>query len=356
VSEFVVVYAEGMGEESPGPGGWGAVLSFGEHTRELGGPEMRTTDERMRLRATVEALECLTRPVHAQVWVTSEQVREGAPGAWSDGDEDLLRRLSAVVERHEVEWIRDDFEWMDDDSPFERAADLAYEKLVEAESQAPARAGDKDESLDAALKRFLAERRAHLSRREFEEVDDVLSTLVWSIGWYADERAADIPAADVVDHLPDFYETLVHKEFAGPDQLRLVNTVLPSLLRWLQAQGLLDAEIMESAVEELTDAMDDFVDVREFVNRLGRYVDASAPDVDLSALPAGDRVADEYLAIVGITPNSLTFGDDADDTTVGPVKLPAEICQLAQTGWQILLTAARVKGRWVLLKVVNGDP
>jgi len=67
-------------------------------------------------------------------------------------------------------------------------------------------------------------------------------------------------------------------------------------------------------------------------------------------------VTDAYLRIAEITPNSLTFEDWTDDTTVGPVKLPAEICEMAQSNWQILLTAARVKGRWVLLKVVNGDP
>jgi ribonuclease HI len=355
-SESVVVYAEGMGEESPGPGGWGAVLSFGERTRELGGLDLRTTGERMRLRATVEALECLTRPVRVQVWVTSEQVREGTPGPWSDGDEDLLRRLAAVGERHEVEWVHDEFEWIDDDSPFERAADLAYEKLVEAESQAPTRAGATDESLGVALKRFLADQRPRLSRREFGDVDEVLSTLVWSIGWYAGEKADEIPAADVVDHLPDFYDTLVHKEFADPDRLRVVNSVLPNLLRWLQDQGHLDAETVESAVDEATDAMDDFVDVREFVNRLGRYAEATAPDLDLSALPADDRVTDEYLRIAQITPNSLTFEDWTDETTVGPVKLPAEICAMAQSDWQILLTAARVNGRWILLRVVNGDP
>ena len=73
----VEIYTDGACRGNPGPGGWAALLSFGEREKELAGAEAMTTNNRMELTAVIRALEALKRPVQARVYTDSEYVRRG---------------------------------------------------------------------------------------------------------------------------------------------------------------------------------------------------------------------------------------------------------------------------------------
>ena len=116
----VVIHTDGGCTPNPGPGGWGAVLRFGDHVKELyGGSPESTTNNRMELTAPIEALELLTRPCVVQIHTDSTYVRNGIT-QWVNGwkrngwktsakqpvkNADLWQRLEAACARHEVEWF-----------------------------------------------------------------------------------------------------------------------------------------------------------------------------------------------------------------------------------------------------------
>jgi len=114
----VVIYTDGACRGNPGPGGWGAVLIFGERERELCGGERATTDNRMEMTAAIEALEALKRPCQVELHTDSQYLRNGISqwlSIWkargwrtmSKGEvknEDLWRRLDAARARHDVDW------------------------------------------------------------------------------------------------------------------------------------------------------------------------------------------------------------------------------------------------------------
>ncbi|MBO0831428.1 MAG: ribonuclease HI, partial [Actinobacteria bacterium] len=105
---------------NPGPGGWGAVLSYGGRSKELSGGEATpTTNNRMELMAAIQALESLTRPSHVRLHTDSSYLRNGITSwlrswkrnSWRTAsrqpvkNEDLWRRLDAVATRHQIEWL-----------------------------------------------------------------------------------------------------------------------------------------------------------------------------------------------------------------------------------------------------------
>ena len=117
---IVDIYTDGACSGNPGPGGWGAVLSYGKHERELyGGESGQTTNNRMELMAAIQALEALTRPAVVRLHTDSTYVRNGITkwmlawqrNGWKTSDRqpvknaDLWQRLQAAVDRHEVEWL-----------------------------------------------------------------------------------------------------------------------------------------------------------------------------------------------------------------------------------------------------------
>jgi ribonuclease HI len=369
---YVSVHVHGEGEETLSPGGWAAVLTYGDHTRELGGFAPRTSADRLRLRALVEALECLTRPVRARVWVQLRCAHAGVAALWPYGAatdpeadaqaETLRRRLAAMEERHEIDWSPDEYLDHDPDvadPPYERADDLAYEGLLQAEAEVRREVGDAtapvETSLDVALHRFLLEQRAGRTRREYDDIAEVVRTLLWSIGWYSEEGAAAIPASDLPGQFGDFFYTVVHKKFAGPRLLATIRSVLPTLLAWFRDRGHLDHATAAAQIESTLDQTDRLLDVRVFVEELRRHVRGTAPAVEWDELSPEDRVSDQYLRIAKIEQDSITFDDWVGEVLVGPVGLPPEICRPARHGWQVLLSAARVDGEWVLTDVVNAD-
>ena len=114
----VVIYTDGACSGNPGPGGWGALLSWNGRERELNGGTAETTNNRMELMAAIEALEALTRPCHVDLYTDSEYVRNGImswlhnwkKNGWRTASKkpvknaDLWQRLDEARGRHDVTW------------------------------------------------------------------------------------------------------------------------------------------------------------------------------------------------------------------------------------------------------------
>jgi ribonuclease HI len=114
----VQAFTDGACRGNPGPGGWGVVLRSGSREKELWGGELATTNNRMELTAAIEALKALTKPCRVALYTDSTYVRSGITEwvrAWRARDwrtadrkpvknQDLWQELSALAERHDVEW------------------------------------------------------------------------------------------------------------------------------------------------------------------------------------------------------------------------------------------------------------
>lgn len=114
----VTIYTDGACSGNPGPGGWGAVLLFGEREKEICGGEPASTNNRMELMAAIQALEALTKPCKVELHTDSTYVMKGISEwihswkvrGWRTADkkpvknEDLWRRLDDARLRHHVDW------------------------------------------------------------------------------------------------------------------------------------------------------------------------------------------------------------------------------------------------------------
>jgi len=114
-----VIYTDGACSGNPGPGGWGAVLRYGNAEKELHGGDPATTNNRMELMAAIQALESLTRQSKVRLHTDSSYLRNGVTN-WLAGwkrngwktasrqpvkNEDLWRRLDSAAGRHDVHWL-----------------------------------------------------------------------------------------------------------------------------------------------------------------------------------------------------------------------------------------------------------
>ncbi len=119
----VTIYTDGACSGNPGPGGWGAILQYGEHSRELSGGEARTTNNRMELSAVIAALEALKEPCQVELYSDSKYVVDAVEKGWARSwqrngwrkadkkpalNPDLWERLLALLDRHTVRfhWVR----------------------------------------------------------------------------------------------------------------------------------------------------------------------------------------------------------------------------------------------------------
>jgi ribonuclease HI len=114
----VTIHTDGACSGNPGPGGWGAILAFGDLEKELKGGEPHTTNNRMELMAAISALEALKRPCSVDLYTDSEYLRGGITGwingwkrnGWRTADRkpvknvDLWQRLEAALAPHDVRW------------------------------------------------------------------------------------------------------------------------------------------------------------------------------------------------------------------------------------------------------------
>jgi ribonuclease HI len=117
-SQAVVVHTDGACSGNPGPGGWGAVLRYGGHEKELKGGEALTTNNRMELTAAIMALEALTRPATVELHTDSQYLRDGISkwihgwkrNGWKTSDKkpvknaELWQRLDLALQCHQVTW------------------------------------------------------------------------------------------------------------------------------------------------------------------------------------------------------------------------------------------------------------
>jgi len=118
VKKKIKIYTDGACKGNPGPGGWGAVLQYGEHAKELFGGELTTTNNRMELMAAIEALLILKEPCDIILTTDSQYVRKGITewlagwkrNGWKTAakkpvkNADLWQRLDEQNARHQIEW------------------------------------------------------------------------------------------------------------------------------------------------------------------------------------------------------------------------------------------------------------
>ncbi|EKE76920.1 MULTISPECIES: ribonuclease HI [Oceanibaculum] len=115
---IVEIYTDGACSGNPGPGGWGAILRYGRHEKELSGAEPATTNNRMEMTAAIMALEALTRPSTVELYTDSTYLRDGIlkwlpswkKRGWLTADKkpvknvDLWQRLETALGPHRVTW------------------------------------------------------------------------------------------------------------------------------------------------------------------------------------------------------------------------------------------------------------
>ncbi|HTQ32801.1 MAG TPA: ribonuclease HI [Stellaceae bacterium] len=115
----VDIFTDGACRGNPGPGGWAAILRYGEVEKELSGGDTATTNNRMEMMAAIAGLEALKRPCRVRLHTDSQYVRDGItqwlPGwkarNWRTADKkpvkniDLWQRLDAAAAVHQVEWL-----------------------------------------------------------------------------------------------------------------------------------------------------------------------------------------------------------------------------------------------------------
>ena len=119
----VVLYTDGACSGNPGPGGWGAILTYKSKELELSGYEAETTNNRMELTAVIEGLSALNEPCNVTVYSDSKYIVDSIEKGWLDNwrqrgwknsqketppNLDLWQRLVVLLDKHKVafEWIR----------------------------------------------------------------------------------------------------------------------------------------------------------------------------------------------------------------------------------------------------------
>lgn len=118
-AKAVDIFTDGACSGNPGPGGWGVLLRWDGHEKELHGGERNTTNNRMELMAAIVALESLKRAVTARLHTDSQYVKKGITEwihdwkrrGWRTADrkpvknQDLWQRLDAALADHDIQWI-----------------------------------------------------------------------------------------------------------------------------------------------------------------------------------------------------------------------------------------------------------
>ncbi len=119
----VTIYTDGACSGNPGPGGWGAILLYGSHKKELSGGASRTTNNRMELTGVISALEALKEPCVVELYSDSKYVIDALEKGWAKGwkargwiksdkkpalNPDLWERLLELCQYHQVNlhWVK----------------------------------------------------------------------------------------------------------------------------------------------------------------------------------------------------------------------------------------------------------
>ena len=122
MAEIVEIYTDGACSGNPGPGGWGVLMRYGQHEKELCGGEVDTTNNRMEMMAVIQALTALKRASNVHLYTDSKYVMDGIT-QWIDGwkargwktagkkpvkNQDLWQQIDALAQQHSVEffWVK----------------------------------------------------------------------------------------------------------------------------------------------------------------------------------------------------------------------------------------------------------
>jgi ribonuclease HI len=115
---MINIYTDGACKGNPGPGGWGALLIYGDHRLELCDGELNTTNNRMELQAAISGLEALKKPSSVSLYTDSNYLRQGITdwiknwkrNGWKNSQKqpvknaDLWQQLDQLNETHQIEW------------------------------------------------------------------------------------------------------------------------------------------------------------------------------------------------------------------------------------------------------------
>jgi ribonuclease HI len=114
----VEIYTDGACSGNPGPGGWGALLRYNGHEKQISGGELETTNNRMEMMAVIEALAALKKPSDVMLYTDSQYVQKGVT-EWMKGwkakgwparikNQDLWLRIDSALSVHKVKfiWVR----------------------------------------------------------------------------------------------------------------------------------------------------------------------------------------------------------------------------------------------------------
>jgi ribonuclease HI len=118
MGQIVEIYSDGACRGNPGPGGWGVILRYGRHEKQLFGGELETTNNRMELMAVIRGLQSLSKKSRVRVTTDSQYVKNGITqwiynwkrNGWKTAakkavkNADLWQKLDAEVSKHQVEW------------------------------------------------------------------------------------------------------------------------------------------------------------------------------------------------------------------------------------------------------------
>ncbi|XPV76531.1 MAG: ribonuclease HI [Desulfovibrio sp.] len=119
----VTIYTDGSCLGNPGPGGYGAVLQYGEHEKELSKGFEDTTNNRMEMRAVIVALQTLKKPCKVQLYTDSQYIKNAVVKKWLDNwqkngwktaakkpvkNKDLWEKMVPLLDKHDVEfhWVK----------------------------------------------------------------------------------------------------------------------------------------------------------------------------------------------------------------------------------------------------------
>jgi ribonuclease HI len=119
MSDKIEIYTDGACLGNPGRGGWGAILIYKEHQKKIFGGEKETTNNRMELRAVIEALSALKKSSKINLYTDSTYVKDGITkwihgwkkNGWRTADRkpvknsDLWQSLETETAKHQIEWI-----------------------------------------------------------------------------------------------------------------------------------------------------------------------------------------------------------------------------------------------------------
>lgn len=117
----VTIFSDGACSGNPGPGGWGAILTYGEHRLEISGFEAETTNQKMEMKAALAALEKLKEPCAVRLVSDSAYLINGFNQKWLDKwqkngwqtskktpveNQELWKALLAQAQKHKIEWVK----------------------------------------------------------------------------------------------------------------------------------------------------------------------------------------------------------------------------------------------------------